>query len=602
MLTMAAKDPISYANEAIEAGVRACRAYRREDLAERLAAAGRTLADPVIHIVVAGEFKQGKSSLVNALLGVPVCPVDDDLATAVPTYVRYGEQPSAELLFDGDPPRREPVALKDIRRHVIEGGESHAGGRLIGVEVRLPRQLLAGGVVLVDTPGVGGLSSLHAAASLAAISMADAVLFVTSAAQELTSSERDFLLQAQAACPTVACVLTKTDFYPQWRLIRDLDEKHLHDLAEPQPPLLPVSSMLRTHAIARKDPALNAESGFGELVRFVADQVQGGAASRLAAQASAEVVAVCLQVEAQFQAERAALADPAAARQVVADLTALKERVETLRSTSARWHQTLSDGVADLTSDIEHDLRGRIRRVIEEADDALEQIDPADSWSEMESWLEARASHELLGSYRRLREGATELSEQVAQHFQQVAGGLLDRLAVANPVPLVAGARVKHRIELEKMTVGKQAMVALKGAYGGALMFIVLGALTGITLGPLGLGVGLVMGRKSLREEKERQLRKRQAQAKSAARRYCDEVSFVMGKDCRDTLRRIQRQLRDHYTGLAEELNRSHAEALANASRAAKQTQATRQRRLKDIDAELARLHRLRAHAEAGAE
>ena len=36
-----------------------------------------------------------------------------------------------------------------------------------------------------------------------------------------------------------------------------------------------------------------------------------------------------------------------------------------------------------------------------------------------------------------------------------------------------------------------------------------------------------------------------------------------MGKDSRDTLRRIQRQLRDHYTALAEELNRSNAEALA---------------------------------------
>jgi gas vesicle protein len=595
-------DALARATKVVDAGIRACEAYRREDLVARLAAAKRSLADPVIHIVVAGEFKQGKSSLINALVGVAVCPVDDDLATAVPTYVRYGEQPQAELLYEGDPPRREPIDLDKIRHYVVESAEvthPESGDRLIGVEIRLPRKLLAGGLVLVDTPGAGGLRSAHAAASLAAISMADAVLFVTSAAQELTRSERDFLLRAREMCPSVTCVLTKTDFYPAWRNIRDLDGQHLRNLpAGPELPLLAVSSRLRSRAVAANDSALNAESGFPDLVRLVTERVGGGVVARLAAQAAAEVLAVCQQLAAQFQAERTALADPVAAQRVVAELTAVKERVETLRSSAAKWNQTLSDGVADLSSDIEHDLRGRIRRVIEEADDAIEELDPTDSWSEMESWLEARASHELVATYRKLRRGAIQLSEEVAEHFQEAAGSVLDQLAVTSPLELVSGTRVKHRIDLERMKLGKQAMVALKGAYGGALMFIVLGALTGITLGPIGVGVGLLMGRKSLKEEKERQLRKRQAQAKSAARRYCDEVSFVTGKDCRDTLRRIQRQLRDHYTSLAGELNRSHAEALTNAQAAAQQTKAARQRRLKNIDAELAKLRVLREHAE----
>src|SRR5262245_7409881 len=115
---------------------------------------------------------------------------------------------------------------------------------------------------------------------------------------------------------------------------------------------------------------------------------------------------------------------------------------------------------------------------------------------------------------------------------------------------------------MERMKVGQQAWVALKSAYGGVLMFTMIGAMTGITLGPIVAGIGLVMGHKGLREEKKRQLAQRQAQARNAVRRYCDEVSFVMGKDSRDTLRRIQRELRDYYAGLAEELNRSNTEAL----------------------------------------
>src|SRR5262245_44484160 len=243
---------LTKAAEVVDLGVRACEAYGRGDLAARLAAVRRGLADTVINVVVAGEFKQGKSSLVNPLVGANVCPVDDDVATAVPTYVRNGAQPEAYVLIEPAPDRgpglsapgltapvparvdarvdqaavrRVPVDPAQARRYVVESAPADPapdpalpgpGERVAGVEMWLPRQLLAGGLVLVDTPGVGGLGSAHAAASLAAIAIADAVVFVTDASQELTRSELDFLAQARKLCPTVLCVLTKIDFYPAW--------------------------------------------------------------------------------------------------------------------------------------------------------------------------------------------------------------------------------------------------------------------------------------------------------------------------------------------------------------------------------------------------
>ena len=56
----------------------------RPDLTARLEAARRRLQDPHVRVLVVGEFKQGKSQLVNALVNAPVCPVDDDVATSVP--------------------------------------------------------------------------------------------------------------------------------------------------------------------------------------------------------------------------------------------------------------------------------------------------------------------------------------------------------------------------------------------------------------------------------------------------------------------------------------------------------------------------------------
>jgi hypothetical protein len=64
-------------------------------------------------------------------------------------------------------------------------------------------------------------------------------------------------------------------------------------------------------------------------------------------------------------------------------------------------------------------------------------------------------------------------------------------------------------------------------------------------------------------------------------------------------LRRVQRELRDHYTGIAEELNKSNSQALTAASEAAKKTQSERDRRLKDVEAEMARIVQLRELAAA---
>jgi len=275
----------------------------------------------------------------------------------------------------------------------------------------------------------------------------------------------------------------------------------------------------------------------------------------------------------------------------------VKARVDSLKSAAAKWNQTLNDGITDLTSDVDHDLRARVRVVLAEADRSIDESDPADTWAEMEPWLQSRLGHELFGNYELLRHRSGRLSDRVGEHFHEASQTLITRPAVHDPVPLATVEEFEHKIDLERMRVTKQAMVALKNAYGGALMFIILGSLVGVQLGPVGLGIGLVMGHRGLREEKKRQVQRRRAEARNAVRRYCDEVTFVANKDSRDTLRRVQRELRDHYSALAEELNRANSQALAGASEAAKRDRSDREKRLKDVESELTRVRRLRADA-----
>jgi gas vesicle protein len=116
-------------------------------------------------------------------------------------------------------------------------------------------------------------------------------------------------------------------------------------------------------------------------------------------------------------------------------------------------------------------------------------------------------------------------------------------------------------------------------------------------LNPLSLGAAVLLGGKTLRDEKKRMLQRRQADAKTAVRRHIDEVTFQVGKDSRDMLRRTQRQLRDHFSTLAEEVSTSIATSVAAAQSAVKTTAADRERRIRDLKAELARIDGLAERA-----
>src|SRR4029450_5458048 len=106
-----------------------------------------------------------------------------------------------------------------------------------------------------------------------------ALIFVTDASQELTAPEVDFLRSALSRCPTGVCVVTKTDLYPQWRRIADLDRGHLA-AAGIDMPVIPVSSFLRLRAW--REPELNEESGFAPLFDWLRTQVVEAAAEELA--------------------------------------------------------------------------------------------------------------------------------------------------------------------------------------------------------------------------------------------------------------------------------------------------------------------------------
>lgn len=326
--------PHQEALDLLAQGARATEAYGRPDLRERISHVRERVADPRMRVLVVGEFKQGKSSLVNALVDAPICPVDDDVATSVPTALHYADQPAAVAVHaPGEPdgePQRETIDVDTIGTYVSEAGNPANTRRLAAVEVGLPRALLRSGLVLVDTPGVGGLGSVHSATTVAALPTADAVLLCTDASQELTEAEMQFLDIVVGLCPTVACVLTKTDFYPAWRKISELNAEHLAGRGI-EASVVATSASLRRRAIARKDGDLNEESGYPQLMAFLRDHVVARSAELGRRAAGHVVLDVSDQLMQRFAAEREALTDSGGSTALVARLEDTQQRLKALR-------------------------------------------------------------------------------------------------------------------------------------------------------------------------------------------------------------------------------------------------------------------------------
>ncbi len=176
---------------------------------EQLAALLDRLDAARLRVLVVGEAKRGKSTLVNALLGRDVLPSGVTPLTAVTTTVRYGDDERAEVRFlDGHDEKHPLTALPDL---VTERGNPGNRRGIAGVTVYVAATVLADGVELADTPGTGSVFEWDTQAARAALRSMDAAVFVLTADPPVSASERDLLEQVGRLSMTTFAVLNKAD-------------------------------------------------------------------------------------------------------------------------------------------------------------------------------------------------------------------------------------------------------------------------------------------------------------------------------------------------------------------------------------------------------
>ncbi len=178
-------------------------------------AARDRVAEDRFNLVVLGEFKRGKSTLINALLQRDLLPVGVVPLTSVVTVIggaRDHAKSSTERLVirfaDG---REQERPLEELERYVTEA--RNPGNRL-GVELaqlELDHELLRAGLELVDTPGIGSIHSHNTDVARGFLPQVDVALCVLDAGQPLSQSERELFVEATQLVPRLLMVVNKID-------------------------------------------------------------------------------------------------------------------------------------------------------------------------------------------------------------------------------------------------------------------------------------------------------------------------------------------------------------------------------------------------------
>ncbi|KAA1249936.1 Isoniazid-inducible protein iniA [Mycobacterium simiae] len=561
---------------------------KRGDLVQRLQRARARITDPQIRVVIAGQLKQGKSQLLNALLNLPVARVGDDEATVVITMVSYSAQPSARLILAAGPNGEATavdIPVDDINTDLRRAPQA-SGREVSRVEIGAPSPLLQGGLAFIDTPGVGGHGQPHLSATLGLLPDADALLMVSDTSQEFTEPEMWFMRKAHQVCPVGIVVATKTDLYPRWRDIVNTNAAHLQR-ARVSMPIIPVSSLLRSHALTLNDKELNDESNFPAIVKFLSEKVLSRETDRVRDEVLREIRSAAEQLAITVGSELSVINDPALRDRLADKLERRKREAQDALQQTALWQQVLNDGFTDLTTDVDHDLRARFRAVTEDAERQIDSCDPTRHWAEIGAEVENAIATAVGENFVLAYQRAEVLADDVARSFTDAG---LDSLLSPELSQRLMGAdfgRLKSvgRMESKPLGKGQKMIIGMRGSYGGVVMIGMLSSVAGLGLfNPVSVGAGLLLGRMAYKEEKQSRLLRVRAEAKANVRRFVDDVSFVVGKESRDRLKMIQRMLRDHYRDIANELTRSLNESLQATVAAAQVEKAERDNRIRELE------------------
>jgi GTP-binding protein EngB required for normal cell division len=180
-----------------------------EPVAEEASELAARVSEGRFYVACVGQFKRGKSTLLNALVGHKVVPTGYVPVTAVPTVIRFGDKLHARVRMR-DASWRD-VAMHDLKEYVTEEFNPENKKAVEGAEVFVPSPLLFSGMCFVDTPGLGSVFTGNTATTQAFIPHIDAALVVVGADPPIAGEELALVEAVGKQVQDLILVINKAD-------------------------------------------------------------------------------------------------------------------------------------------------------------------------------------------------------------------------------------------------------------------------------------------------------------------------------------------------------------------------------------------------------
>jgi GTP-binding protein EngB required for normal cell division len=521
------------------------------DGSQRLKELQHKLIHQQFNLVVMGQFKRGKSTFINALLGAEIAPASIVPLTSIVTLLCFGPQPKAVVHFlDG---RREETAIAKIRRFVTEkeNPRNHLGVK--EVEVFYPCPHLRDGVRIIDTPGVGSVFNHNTEVAYAYLPNVDAGIFVVTADPPLSASEHRFLKEVRGYVDNLFFVLNKIDTVGD----KDLDEALSftadilqNDLKRPVK-VWPVSARLALEGRLKHDSEKLDRSGIpafeNHLLQFLHKEKGKAFLQAMTSSLMRYVSDESMAWKLEQEAAKLSLED------LLAKIAKFEEFVRQTEKEHDEHRFILTGQIRKMHEALDRDLealkRERVPLLLTTVERHFKEETRTRSGSrDLESTLEDHLYQEILDVFSVFRD---EAARKLAASLEAIYLDLAERtnrtiLAIVNLAASLFEVELKPFTSVEKLT-GKSDFYFLLKEDPDAIGLIRLGFRSAM---PLFITRGLI-------------LRRIKSMAREIFERHCGRVRYDLIQRIDETTRKFQKSLSEKteltLATIREALNRAIA-------------------------------------------
>ncbi len=476
-----------------------------DNLVIALEKAQKRLIEEKLYVVICGEFKQGKSSLINSFIDeTNLFPVNVDIATNMISEITYGkEEKISVILGDRENSTTKQISRAEIPDYVTEQGNKNNSKNARILRIESPNPQLKEGLVLVDTPGTGSINPEHTAVTYSYIPNADVILFVSDVLSPLKVEELNFIQDRIIPhCQNLIFVVTKIDTMIEYENIVNSNREKLAKLLNKPATeicIIPVSSQAKQDYLQDQDDEDLKNSYFPQLQETVWTLVKENRGQILLIKALGDLGRILIQIkrplETEFQSYQ---------QRSQEELNQWEEKIkktqQDLRSflqDNAEWKTSLADGLRTITSDTQYQFKEEFVKLQRQSEKYLNDPNLLKNPQQIATLLEA----DIDGMMFKLAKEVNSQAADLYGELEEQTGLYFDPFSVSDLGHQQAKFRLED-IQIKKtslvdksMTVGRSGIFnAGAGSFIGGLLGGIGGAVAGFFAGGVGAIPGAIAG------------------------------------------------------------------------------------------------------------